>query len=332
VLDLVRKADARRARVVLETTDRFDFGSEEFRRLLGHARASAFQQPEWLAAFYRHVAPAHGAEPLIVSGRDAQGELCLVLPLVRRGSHLVEYAFLGVTDYACPIVAIDPPADARIAFDMRQLLGRDTRLRIGPVHQDHLQFWRSLLGTEPRTLDFGAHLVRYGSPYRDWRRGNLGPRRAAALDRKARRLDDAGGLRLELLGPDEVPAAMIAARDFRSGRFEDDPLQTPHGLAFYVEVATNGARSGLTRTWRLMSGATLVAIVFGLSDGDTFRYILLGCDYASHARYSPGRLALDRAMAAWAAEGGAAFDFTIGDEPFKAGFGCARTPMYEFQP
>jgi len=35
-------------------------------------------------------------------------------------------------------------------------------------------------------------------------------------------------------------------------------------------------------------------------------------------------------MAAWAAEGGTMFDFTIGDEAFKAGFGCTRTSMYEF--
>ncbi|MBM2711598.1 hypothetical protein JQK88_10095 [Mesorhizobium caraganae] len=27
----------------------------------------------------------------------------------------------------------------------------------------------------------------------------------------------------------------------------------------------------------------------------------------------------------------AAPDFTIGDEPFKAGFGCSRTSMYEFR-
>jgi hypothetical protein len=44
-----------------------------------------------------------------------------------------------------------------------------------------------------------------------------------------------------------------------------------------------------------------------------------------------GRVALDRVMAAWAADGGTSFHFTIGDEPFKAGFGCSRTSMYEFR-
>jgi CelD/BcsL family acetyltransferase involved in cellulose biosynthesis len=330
VLDVAGDTHAGDA-LLIETTDRFDFGSEEFRRLLARSRASAFQQPEWLTAFYRHMAPACDAAPLVATGRDASGRLGLVLPLVRRASGAVEYAFLGVTDYACPIVDGDLPADDRAAARLRQLIATSGPLTIGPVHQDHTEDWRSLLGIEPRQLDFGAHSVRYGTPFAEWRRANLGSRRAASLDRKARRLNEAAGLRLELLGPDDVGSALLVAADFRAGRFNDDPLRTSHGLEFYIEVATNGARSGLTRTWRLMSGATMVALVFGLTGGGTFRYILLACDYASHARHSPGRLALDHAMTAWAAEGGTEFDFTIGDEPFKAGFGCTRTPMYEFQ-
>lgn len=327
----MRNSPAPSALATIDAVGHFDFGSQEFRLLLDRSRASAFQQPEWLAAFYRHMAPAHSADPLVVTGRNAEGELCLVLPLLRRAALDVEYAFLGVTDYACPVVAGDLAMDDRPASFLRQLFGAGTRLTIGPVHQDHVASWRSLLGVEPRELDFGAHSVRYGSPYPQWRRANLGMRRAGSLDRKARRLNEVAELRLERLGPTDVRPALLAAADFRAGRFKDDPLRTPHGLEFYIEVATNGAHSGLARTWRLMSGRTMVGLVFGLTEGTTFRYILLACDYASQARYSPGRLALDHAMTAWAAEGGASFDFTIGDEPFKADFGCTRTPMYEFR-
>lgn len=317
--------------LALGAVDRFDFGSEEFRRLLRRSRASAFQQPEWLSAFYRHMAPACGADPLVITGRNAEGELGLVLPLLRRGPHAIEYAFLGVTDYACPIVDGDLLVDDRVATRLRRFIAAHGPLTIGPVHRDHVEGWRSLLRVEPRQLDFGAHSVRYGWPYPEWRRLNLGSRRAASLDRKARRLNEAAGLKLELLGAADMRGALLAAADLRAGRFDDDPLRTPHGLEFYIEVAANGARSGLTRAWRLTSGGAMVALVFGLAEGAVFRYILLACDYASHARHSPGRLALDHAMAAWAAEGGTAFDFTIGDEPFKADFGCERTPMYEFK-
>ena len=271
----------------------------------------------------------------MVTGRDGGGELQLLVPLVRRKSGdaagSIEYAFLGVTDYACPIVAKGIRVDAQTAQHFRDVLGPHAGLTIGPVHHNHLHQWHQLLGTEPSTLDFGAHAVRYGSPYAEWRGINLGSRRAAGLDRKARKLAETGGLRLELVEPDDARQALVAARDFRAGRFPGDPLQTAYGLEFYIDVATNGARSGLARTYRLASKDGPVAIVFGLVDGECFHYILLACDYGAYARHSPGRLVLDMVMAAWAAEGGKAFDFTIGDEPFKTGFGCIRTTMHEFR-
>ncbi|TPM41881.1 GNAT family N-acetyltransferase [Mesorhizobium sp. B2-3-4] len=322
--------------LIIEVADGFDFSGEEYRRLYRNASASAFQHPDWLAAFYRHLAAALDAEPLVVTGRDSDGKLQLLVPLVKRksggGAGLIEYAFLGVTDYVCPIVAKGVTIGARTRRHFRDALDPDAGLRIGPVHHAHLQQWRSLLDAEPATMGFGAHAVRYGHPYAVWRGSNLGSRRAAELDRKARKLAEAGRLRLELLKPHEARQALLTARDFRAGRFPDDPLQTKHGLEFYIEVATNGACSGLARTYRLASKDDPIAFVFGLVDSDCFRYILLACDYASHARFSPGRVALDQVMAAWAAEGGKAFDFTIGDEPFKAQFGCVRTAMHEFRP
>jgi CelD/BcsL family acetyltransferase involved in cellulose biosynthesis len=321
--------------IILDTAAQFDFGSSEFHRLFRASRASAFQHPDWLAAFYRHVAPAHDAEPLVVTGRSLDGDLQLVVPLVRRkiGEEpaTIEYAFLDVTDYACPIIADGFSLGVGTASRFRDVLGAHAGLRIGPVHHDHLHQWQPLLGIKPLTLDFGAHSVGYGFPYGEWRRSNLGKRQAAKLDSRARKLAEASGFRLDVLEPDDVPAAMIAARDFRAGRFPGDPLQTAHGLAFYTEVASQGARSGLARTFRLASKGGSAAYVFGLIDGDRFCYILLACDYAAYARYSPGRLVLDSVMAAWAADCGKTFDFTIGDEPFKTDFGCTRSTMHEFR-
>jgi len=336
VLDLARRTGLTACRSLkFEVTDHFDFGSVEYHRLFSQARMSAFQHPDWLAAFYRHLAPAHGAKPLVVTGRNAQGDLRLVVPLVRLadldGLNRIEYAFLGVTDYACPVMADGTLPGPETAQCFRDVLGPHHGLTIGPVHRDHVHQWRLLLGTEPLTLAFGAHAVDYSFPYAEWRRSNLGTLYAATLDRKARRLADRGGLRLELVQAQDVRSAMVAARDFRAGRFRGDPLQTTHGLEFYTDVATTGARSGLARTYRLATEDGCIALVFGLVDGGCFRYILLACNYPLYSRRSPGRVALDRVMAAWAVDGGTSFDFTIGDEPFKAGFGCSRSPMYEFR-
>mgnify|MGYP000949867055 FL=1 len=101
--------------------------------------------------------------------------------------------------------------------------------------------------------------------------------------------------------------------------------------AFYVEVAERGAQSGLARTYRLSCGGETVAVLFGLIDGDRFCYLVLGCDYASFGRFSPGMIMFDDAMRDWFGSGGAVFDFTIGDEAFKAAFGCRRTAMLRFR-
>src|SRR5262245_179752 len=92
---------------VVAVEPEFDFQSPEYRDLFTHSRATAFQHPVWLDTLYRRLLPAVQAEPLIVVVRyAADGGLALVLPLVRRryGTlRTIEFADLGVSDYACPI-------------------------------------------------------------------------------------------------------------------------------------------------------------------------------------------------------------------------------------
>ena len=312
----------------LAATHDFDFSSPAYRDLFAASSASAFQHPDWLDPFYRIMVPAEGVEPLTVTGHSASGELVLAVPLVRRagaGRTTVEYAFLGVTDYACPVVRRDAlPELAGLSGRFRDLLRPAGRLRIGPVYADHVAPWRALLAAEPCVLGFSAHALdlrrRDGSPF--------GARRRNDLARKAARLGP--DLHFELLAPGEIRAAFAEARTFRRSRFAGDPLQSAHGLEFYAEVARRGAQSGLARSWRLRQGSRTVAILFGLADGKRFCYLLLACDYTRFARSSPGLLAFDRAIRAWRDSGGWTFDFTIGDEPYKRDLGCVPTPMYEF--
>jgi CelD/BcsL family acetyltransferase involved in cellulose biosynthesis len=302
----------------------FDFASDEYRALFLRSRCSPFQHPDWLSPFYRILAPAHRAEPLVVVGRRADsGALAIVVPLVRRRSGsgvAIEYAFLDVSDYAASVIdqAIMAAGDDSLARGFLRALGRFDCLEIAPIRDDDLAAWRMLLAVEPVALGFGAHhLQRPDSP-----------RRSAELARKARRLAEQGPLTLDVVGPDSIREVMEAARRFRHGRFARDPMQSAASFEFYVEAATRGERSGLARTYRLSCGTDLVAMLFGLAHGRRFHYLVLACDYPKYGRCSPGMIVFDRAMAHWFEGGGEIFDFTIGDEAFKAGLGCARTPMY----
>ena len=72
-----------RMTIKLDVTDRFDFGSPEYRALFARSTVTAFQHWDWLEPFYEHIAPEHKAEQLIVLSRDPQDELQLVVPLDR---------------------------------------------------------------------------------------------------------------------------------------------------------------------------------------------------------------------------------------------------------
>lgn len=312
--------------IVLTAVDRFDFASEEYRALFERSRSSPFQHPDWLSAFYRILAPAHHAEPLIVVGRQLDdGALALVAPLLRRRTEsgvIIEYAFLGVTDYALPVIApeVALAQDGRLASDFVQALGPFDRLEIAPVRQDDVAAWRLLLPMECAPLGFSAHHLHAPSQLRA----------TPKLARKVKRLQERGLLALEVVGADSISDAMMAARRFRQGRFRDDPMQSAAGLDFYAAVAAAGHTSGLARILRLTCGGQTVAVLFGLAHRRRFHYLVLGCDYASFGRFSPGMIMFARAMEEWFGNGGEIFDFTIGDEPFKTALGCARTPMHRF--
>ena len=304
----------------------FDFASAEYFDLLATAGATAFQHPLWLQPFYRLLLPASGVEPLIVLGHDrASGRLDLVLPLVRQTDGTVEYAFLGVTDYACLVarpgtVAAEPELAARL----RDTIGPHP-LSVGPVRAEHAPAWRELLGVAPGRLPFHAHtLAVAGKPG-----GHFSSRRRADLRRKQRQL--AGPLELQSLEGPAVRQAFLQAQSWRRGRFSDDPLQTAHGLDFYVDVAEQGARQGLADTFALSAGGRVVAVLFGLRDGRSFRYLILACDYPAFGPSSPGLQVFDAAIAHWASLGGEEFDFTIGDEPYKDELGCVAAPMFSFR-
>ena len=88
----------------------------------------------------------------------------------------------------------------------------------------------------------------------------------------------------------------------------------------------------------LFFGLAFIAITFSLTAnifipigtlvGERLLYLLIGADYDNFGRHSPGLVLYDLMMEDWLDRGGRIFDFTIGDEDFKADFGTAPTPMF----
>lgn len=329
---MTERADA--CFVALE--EAFDFTSAAYHDLYARARSTAFQHPVWLAALGAQVAPARSARQATIVVRDRDGDLLAVLPLMRRrksGVVLLENADLGVSDYAAPVVDQAFAAELAERPDLQRQVAEALPsydiLRIRPVREEHLTLWQALLPGRTEGLDFSAHATLLGSDYARWRAAKPSKSLLGRLSRAEKQMVKlGGGVVSRIEDPDEIRAAVATIQALRAGRFEGDPIQEDIVRDFYAAVAVDGAAEGFAAVYRLDIGGVTAGTVFGLCHGGAYHYLLIGCDYENFGRCSPGLILYDRIIRDWIVRGGAVFDFTIGDEPFKADFGTEPTKMF----
>ncbi|MEP0942584.1 MAG: GNAT family N-acetyltransferase [Rhizobiaceae bacterium] len=332
-----------------------DFKGSEYAKLFAGSGASAFQSPLWLDSFYRHLAPYRGADKLVISLRDQVGELVGLVPMIRRrksGLTLIEATDLGVSDYSAPVLSDAARemlrGDAQVQASFVKAIGAHDILRIQPVLPDHIDDWQSLLNSGPEAAGFSAHAVGLYPPFDRWRGNNLDRKLSGMVARKGKRWKKQHKVELEhLQDPSSIKLAIKNLARLRQDRFEGDPIQEPAVADFYASVASSYHCGGVSiaavdasasanttvaaaETWVLSSDGSVAGILFGLTHLGAFHYLLIGADYDTHGRHSPGLQMYDWIIEDWMARGGTSFDFTIGDEPFKQQFGTTARPMSRF--
>lgn len=155
------------------------------------------------------------------------------------------------------------------------------------------------------------------------------------LDVKRRRFAKAGRPRFALIeDEDEIVRSFDALRRFRAHRFGDrgipDVIDAEAVFSFYRQIAIEGARTGMSRTFCLYLSGEPVAVMFGLVHCRIFSLLLVGFDLARYRRFSVGLLAIEDTLRASFEAGDKAYDFTIGDYPYKDQFGAEPAPLYEW--
>lgn len=329
-------AGAETSFVVEAVTEAF-FQSADYAALHARSNASAFQHPLWLQGFHRHLAPSRGARCVTLVGRPGPGEPpCFVLPMIARklsGVTILESADLGVSDYAAPVVDPDwwerQHDHAAVRACVAAALPSHDILRVKPIRDDHLALWQAFLPGSTKTLGFSAHATSLVASVERWREEALTDSFARYLARKRKRFFKTEGARLVVVqGAQAIARAMERLAQLREGRFEQDVIAAPAAQAFYSAVAQSGEQAGFARVYALELGGEAIGYTFCLAFGGRLHYLLIGCDYQTHGRHSPGLLLYDGMIGDWIETGGEIFDFTIGDEPFKAVFGTVATPLH----
>lgn len=322
--------------VVEAVTEAF-FQSADYAALHARSNSSAFQHPLWLQSFHRHLAPSRGAQGVTLVGRSGPGEpTCFVLPMIARklsGVTILESADLGVSDYAAPVVDPDwwerQHDHAALRASVAAALPSHDILRVKPIRDEYLALWQAFLPGSTKTLGFSAHAASLVGPVEHWREQALTDSFARYLARKRKRFFKTEGARLVVVqGENAIARAMERLAQLREGRFEQDVIAAPAAQAFYSAVAQSGEQAGFARVYALELGGEAIGYTFCLAFGGRLHYLLIGCDYQAHGRHSPGLLLYDGMIGDWIDAGGEIFDFTIGDEPFKADFGTVATPLH----
>jgi len=314
----------------------FDFLSDEYARLFQRSQATAFQHPLWLDALYRGLARRLRCEPAVVTVRRRDGELILVLPLVRRvrgNLRMIQFADLEVSDYVAPICAPATYAElsgcAEFATRVRTVLRPYDVIRVKKLADAHQPLDRLLGGGQRAAMEVSAHAVALYEPFAQWRADKIDDSYRRELDKKRRKLERKGALRFEkLCEPEAIKAALEVIRAQRRERFPDDRLQEPAYFDFYIDLAVRGAQSGFARTYRMSLDGENIGGAFGVADRGRFLLLLSGAAIGEFKRYSVGALVFEEIARDGLVQGDTVLDFTIGDESYKQLFGAEPSPLW----
>ncbi|HEV7587161.1 MAG TPA: GNAT family N-acetyltransferase [Longimicrobium sp.] len=302
-------------------------------------RATPFQHPAWLLAWWRRLG---GGEPRVLALRDGRGVLRGVWPAyvwTGDGARQLTPLGNGVSDHvdlvaergmedglAAAVLAHLARSDDWDTADFRDLPADSALLRAprrglsATVSEDEPCPVLPLPAAVP-----GEAAGERGEPV------SIPPALLKQLRYDRRRLHrdfastyetarDAASL-------DALFAALLRLHAARWGaRGEPGVLRDPRAAAFHREAAAALLARGMLRLHGLRLNGALAAVWYGFAAHGRVHYYLSGFDPA-YGRYGPGRVMVGHALAAAAREGAAEFDFLRGREAYKLAWGAVERPQ-----
>jgi CelD/BcsL family acetyltransferase involved in cellulose biosynthesis len=312
----------------------------------GIAPSTPFQHPEWYDAWYKAFADAEGVTPLIAVVTEAStGEPAMLLPLIRRRHGriaIIEFADLDLTDYNAPFLGAAAPRDAKAVRALwRSLL---STLRRMPDAADLIRL-RKLpveFGGKPNPLALldtagscalNGNLVTTGEDYDAWRY-KLEKTVRKELERSWRVFTRDGAASFAIITDPDEALRILSATEVQQGtrmrsRGMNYVLDDASRAAFYRNLVRNSVGNGYALVSALTVGEEVVATLLGIRTGA--RYVMIRISNAGEkwSNCSPGRLIIERTMAALHRDGVREFDFSVGNYAYKRRFGVTRLPLFD---
>ena len=306
--------------------------------------AYAFQTWPWVTAWQEHVGARGAVAPCPVLIESTAGEPLMALPLgVRRAGRVTVLEWLGgdLSDYHAPLLRELPAAlqspEAFGALWRRVLdaLPRCDVIRferqpatIGPLENPFLLPGCTLNPNRAHAAGLEGTLDDFLDAKRSasWRRKER---------RKERRLADHGEVKFVLATrPEEIDEILPEMIRQKSRSYRDlgvtDLFAVPGYRDFVTALTRKHAADGFVFLCALEVGGRLAATYWGVVYGRRFYHLLPTYAVDELTRYAPGNVLLRR-MFEWCLTNGIeVFDFTSGDDDYKAPWCDRSLLLYDY--
>lgn len=315
----------------VETHEGADSLAPDWEELADRTQAAPWLRPGWISAWWS----AFGRGRLAILALRRDGRLVGLLPLVRRRG-----ALLSPTNWHTPAfgpLAEDEEAERSLAEIA--LADPPRRLSLGFLPPGtalgalQAEAARKECRVLARTLQRSPYVALDG----DWEGylDRLDGKFLRELRRRRRRLDERGGLELDVVTePERVDAALEESFAVELASWKGSAGTAigsrPETRRFYSDVARWAAARGSLRLGFLRAGGAPVAFQLGVEDGGAYYLLKTGYDPAFH-EHGPGVLIVYEMLARAFESGLASYEFLGSDAPWKRAWTDSTRPLLLFQ-
>jgi CelD/BcsL family acetyltransferase involved in cellulose biosynthesis len=309
---------------------------EEWRELVSRSRyPSAFADPAWVLAWFRHYGSEHEAWPLLLS--DAHGTMRGLALLALQRSRLTHtLSFAGARENGMEALVCAPEDEALLVHALTEALA---------LRREEWDLWRierlpcdselaELLLSPERQPGVTAHDVRL-QPYvelsgsRERFEARFSPATRSKFRRGERRLERAGAAARLVSDGAEARAALGTLLELHRRRASQKGERRPYldeRFEGFIGDVLDGLLPHGARLWMLELAGAVVSVRLSFVAGSVEQGFMLGMDHR-HATLGPGRELERIGLMHSAAEGRREYDFGPGRDDYKYGWKAVDREM-----
>ncbi len=286
-----------------------------------------FQSAEFLQVWLDTIGRARSVTPCFCAVLDIGGEPLMLLPLgieERGGTRVLTFLDGGASDYNAPVLFRRTPAwDANQALEILQAIfaalpAFDVVL-FEKMPASVLGRPNPLLHLPTQRWPCDGHAAVLSQSWEAYASGHI--RHSRRFAGHVRHLMRSAPLTYAVADAETWQAWLEKLFAQKEARFVETRVpgfsEQPGMHEFYREATRRLLGEGLVHLSALKASGEVIAIQWGLRQGDRHYYLISGFEGGNWRKFSPGRLLME-AMLKWChANGILLLDFGIGDEDYK---------------